>query len=66
MIHGLIKDATCYKISENSSSTDLILTNNACSFQNSDVIETGLWYFHIILVTVINMFCEVKSPSYKL
>ena len=32
-LRSLIKDATCYKKSENPNSIDLILTNNPRSFQ---------------------------------
>ena len=50
---NLIKDAACYKIPENASCIDLVLTNNPNSFQNSGVIETGLSDFHEMMVTVM-------------
>ena len=59
-LKSLIKDETCYK---NSSSIDLILTNNRCSAQNSCVIETGLSDFHRILVTVMKTSFERLKPK---
>ena len=53
-----IKDAICYKNTENPSSIDLILTNNPRSFQNSCVIETGLLDFHRMVVTVMETTFE--------
>ena len=50
---NLVKDATCYKNTENPSCIDLILTNNLSSFQNSGVVETGLYDFHKVTVTVM-------------
>ena len=57
-LKSLIKDAACYKNPENPSSTDLILTNNPRSFQNSCVIEIGLSDFHRMVVTVMNTSFE--------
>ena len=60
---NLIKDATCYRNPENSSCIDLILTNNPNSFQNSEVIETGLSDFHNMTVTVIKITLEKLKPN---
>ena len=38
----LVKEATCFKNVHNPSCIDLILTNRPLSFQNTNVIETGL------------------------
>ena len=38
----LIREPTCYKIPEDPSCIDFILTNRTCSFRNSCVFETGL------------------------
>ena len=66
-LKSLIKDVTGYKNPENSSSIDLILTNNPLSFQNSCVIETGLSDFHRMVVTVMKTsFERLKPRVYKL
>ena len=57
---NLIKDATCYKNPENPSCIDLLLTNNANSFQNSVVIETD---FHRVMVTVMKTLSEKLKSS---
>ena len=57
-LKSLIKNATCYKSPENSSTIDLILTNNPRRFQNFCVIETGLWDFHRMVVTVMKTSFE--------
>ena len=60
---NLIKDATCYKNPENPSCTDLILTNNPNSFQNSDMMETGLSDFHNMTFTVMKRTFEKLDPN---
>ena len=57
-LKSLIKEATCYKNPENSSSIDLILTNNLGSFQNSCLIETGVSDFHRMAVTIMKTSFE--------
>ena len=52
----------CYKNPENPSCIDLILTNNP-SFQNSGVIETGLFDFHKMTVTVMKTTSEKLKPN---
>ena len=41
-LRSLLKKPTCYKTSEKPSSTELILTSNPRSFQNTCVFKTGL------------------------
>ena len=60
---NLIKDATCYKNPEKPSCTDLILTNNPNSFQNSDTMETGLSDFHNMTLTVMKTTFEKLNPN---
>ena len=60
---NLNKDATCYKNPENQSCIDLILTNNANSFQNSGVIETSLSDFHKMTVTVMKTRFGKLKPN---
>ena len=45
-LKNLIRESTCYKIPENLSCIDLILTNKPFSFQISFVFETGFSDFH--------------------
>ena len=60
---NLIKDATCYKNPENPSCIDLIVTNNPNSFQNSEIIETGLSDFHKMALTVMKTTSEKLKPN---
>ena len=48
------------------SSTELILTNNPCSFQNSFVIKTGLLSFHENSSSRESIFQKVKTQIYNL
>ena len=59
----MIKDATCYKNSENPSCIDPILTNSTNSFQNSGVIDTGLSDFHKMTFTVVKTTFEKLKPN---
>ena len=52
---SFIKDPIYFKNPENPSCTDVVLTSNPCSFQNSCVIEAGLSGFHKMLVKTIFM-----------
>ena len=58
-LSNLIREPTCYKNPNNPSCIDLILTNKAKSFQNSNVYETGLSEFHKLTVTVLK--CHIKN-----
>ena len=46
-LRNLINDPTCYKNSDNPTSTDFILKNRPSYFQHSTVFETGLPDFHL-------------------
>ena len=59
---NLIKEPTCFKSNENSSSIDIILTNKKHCFQNSMTIETGLSDFHKMTVTVMKRYFKKKDP----
>ena len=52
-LKNLIKEKTCFKNPHEVSCIDLTITNRPKSFQNSMVIETGLFYFQKICITVI-------------
>ena len=63
----LIKEPTCYKNFGKSCCIDFMLTNKPRSFQNSCGNETGLSYFHIMIITATKMaFQKLKNTSYKL
>ena len=49
----LIKQKTCFKIPENPTCIDLILSESAQSFQNSSVYETGVSDFHELTITAL-------------
>ena len=57
-LKNLIKEPTCFKTPENPSCIDLILTNKKGSFCYTKVIETGLFDYHKITVTVLK-----RSPT---
>ena len=65
---SLIKEPTCYKSLDNPSCIDLILTNRSNSFQNTNVLETGLSDFHKLTVTVLKTTfkkCPPKIITYR-
>ena len=61
-LQNLIKHPTCFKNSQNPSSIDVMLTNKIRSFQNSQVIETGLSDHHKMTVTVLKTFFHKQDP----
>ena len=62
-LNSLIKQATCFKNSENPRCIDLILTNKTRSFQNTCVIETGLSDFHRMTISVFKMHFRKLPPK---
>ena len=52
-LKSLIKEPTCHENPSKLSFIDLILTNKPRSFQQSCVIETGLFDFHKMTVTIM-------------
>ena len=63
LLENFIKKPTCSENLENSKSIDLILTNRATSFCNSDTLETGLLDFFKLSVTVLKTFLKKESPK---
>ena len=61
-LQNLITRPTCFKNPFNPSLIDLILTNKTRSFQNSQVIETGLSDYHKMTITVLRAFFQKQSP----
>ena len=60
---NLIKEPTCFKNPSNPSLIDLILTNRDRSFQNSQVIETGLSDHHKLTITILKI-SEASAHNY--
>ena len=55
-LKNLVREATFFKNPDNPSCIDLFLTNCSRSFQDTQVIETGLSDFHKMNLTVLRMF----------
>ena len=61
-LSNLINEPTCFKNPLNPSVIDLILTNRPRSFQNNQVIETGLSDHHKLTITVMKAFFPKQAP----
>ena len=55
-LKNLVREPTCFKNPDNRSCVDLFLTNCSRSFEDTQVIETGLSNFHKMNLTVLKMF----------
>ena len=53
---NIVKDKTFFKNLINPTCIDLIIANRPKSFQESEVIETGLCDFHKMSLTVMEVF----------
>ena len=60
---NIVKDKTCFKNPINPTCIDLIITNRPKSFQESEVIETGLSDFHKMSLTVMKVFYNKQKPK---
>ena len=60
-LKNVIKDKTCFKNPNKPSCIDLVITNRPKSFQNSMVIETGLFDFHKMCITVRKMYYSTQK-----
>ena len=57
----LNRQPTCYKNFENSTCTELVLTNMPCSFQSICIIEIGFSDFHLMNLTLMTKkFKKIK------
>ena len=61
-LNNLIKDPTCFSNPVKPSKIDIILTNKYQSFQNSQVVETGLYDCHKMTITVLRVFVKKQAP----
>ena len=65
---NIVKDKTCFKSPIIPTCIDLMITNRPKSFQESEVIETGLSDFPKMNLTVMNVFYSNRksfSKKYK-
>ena len=60
---NIVKDKICFKNSINPTYIDLVITSRSKSFQESEVIEMGLSYFHKMNLTVMKVFCNKQKPK---
>ena len=58
----LVRESTCFKNPDNPSCINLFLTNCSRSFQDTQIIETGLSGFHKMNLTVLK---QKQITSYK-
>ena len=64
-LSSLIKEPICYKNPANPSCINLILKNSPRSFQNSNVVETGLSDFHRMIVTILKTTFQRLPPKIR-
>ena len=65
MEESLISKPTCYKNHEDPTCINLILTNRPGYFQHSNVFETGISDFHLLIVTQPNQKKLPKNITYR-
>ena len=61
-LKNLVRENTCFKSLNNPSCIDLILTNNQGSFQNTNVISSGLSDCHKLVLSVIKTTFPKAKP----
>ena len=61
-LKGLIKQPKCYKNPDNLTCIDLVLTNVSPSFQRTCVLETGIFVFNLMLLTVMRKRFKKLHP----
>ena len=62
-LKNLIREPACYKNPSNPVCMDLILTNVPRSFQRTCVVETGLFGFHLMTLTVMRKSFKKYQPK---
>ena len=58
---NMVKKPTCFQNSAKPTCTDLTLTNKPGMFQNAKTYETGLSYFHKLVVGIIKLSNKRRS-----
>ena len=62
----LITEPTCFKNAQNPTCVDLIMTNSPKSFQHSLCIETGIFDYHTLTVTMLKgHYIKLAPPKDK-
>ena len=61
-LKSIIREKTCFKNPTNPSCIDSMIIKRPKSFQNSMVIETGLFDFHKMYITLIKMYFSRQKP----
>ena len=62
-VTSLIKHSTCFKNPDKPTCINLILTNQPNCFQDSNVFETELSYFHLLTVNEFKMGFQKVQPK---
>ena len=62
----MIQVPRCFKNTDNHKAIELMLTNSVPSFQNSCALETGLYDFDKMTVTVFKSYQEKKHRNIRL
>ena len=62
-LKNLVKEPTCYKNPDNPSCIDLFRTNKQRTFQCTTAIETIIFNFHKLVVTVLKTFYKKQRPK---
>ena len=60
---NLVMEKSCFKNPENTRCTDLFLTNNVQSFQNTFAFATGISDFHKMILTVLRTSFPKSAPK---
>ena len=60
---NIVKKKACFKFPIKPTCIDLIIANRPKSFQESEVIETGLPDFHKMSLTVMRVFYNKRKPK---
>ena len=60
---NIVKDKTCFKNPINLTCIDLIITNRPKSFQETEIIETGLSDFYKMSLTVVKVLYNKQKPK---
>ena len=63
-LKNLVRENTCFKSLNNPSCIDLILTNSHGSFQNTNVISSGLSDFHKLVLSVVKTTFPKAKPRH--
>ena len=63
LLKKFVKNKTCFKYLNKPSYIDLIITNEPKWFQNSMVIETGLFGLHKVCITAMKIYYSKQNHT---